>query len=93
LEAIKDEALRAERLCELNVFQQIVNTAETRVLRDAWDRGQAVSIHGWVYGLKDGLVRYLEVSISSAEDLAKAKEAHWESASTFSRLESALAAH
>ena len=92
LEAIKDEVQRAERLCELNVFQQIVNTAETRVLRDAWDRGQAVSIHGWVYGLKDGLVRYLETSISSSEDLVHAKEAHWESASNFAQLENALAA-
>jgi carbonic anhydrase len=87
LGGIADEAVQSERLCELNVIQQIVNAAETRVLRDAWDRGQKVSIHGWVYALKDGLVRYLEISISSIEDLARAKAANWTKLSGFARLE------
>jgi carbonic anhydrase len=87
LGSIADEAVRSERLCELNVIQQIVNAAETRVLRDAWDRGQKVSIHGWVYGLKDGLVRYLEISISSIEDLARARAVNWTGLSGFARLE------
>jgi carbonic anhydrase len=86
LETIPDETERGERLCELNVIQQIINTAETRVLRDAWDRGQSVTIHGWVYGLKDGLVRYLETSIASPDDLAKAREKSWKGDPKFARL-------
>ncbi len=61
---------RADRLCELNVFEQVVNTAQTTVVQDAWDRGQSLTVHGWVYGLHDGLLRNLGLSVSSADELA-----------------------
>lgn len=52
-----DETERLDRLCELNVLEQVVNVARTTVVQDAWARGQTLSIHGWVYGLHDGLLR------------------------------------
>ncbi|MDL2358261.1 MAG: carbonate dehydratase [Pseudomonadota bacterium] len=61
---------RADRLCELNVTEQVVNVAHTTVVRDAWERGQQLSVHGWCYGLQDGLLRDLGMSVSKVEDLA-----------------------
>jgi carbonic anhydrase len=52
-----------DRLCELNVVEQVVNVARTTILRDAWQRGQAVTVHGWIYGLSDGRLRDLDISI------------------------------
>ncbi|MCK0507459.1 carbonate dehydratase [Aromatoleum anaerobium] len=62
LAAIEDPLQRINQLCELNVMQQVVNVSQTSVLREAWERGQRVMIHGWCYGLCDGLVRDLGVS-------------------------------
>jgi len=61
---------RADRLCELNVVEQVVNTAQTTVVQDAWERGQELHVHGWVYGLHDGILRNLGMSISGPEELA-----------------------
>ncbi len=66
LDAVSEEE-RPNRLCELNVAEQVVNVARTTVIRDAWARGQDVSVHGWVYSLADGLVRDLGVTLASAE--------------------------
>ncbi len=51
-------------LCEMNVIEQVGNVALSTVMQDAWARGQQVTIHGWVYGLKDGLLKDLQVSMS-----------------------------
>jgi carbonic anhydrase len=61
---------RAERLCELNVVEQVNNVCQTTIVQDAWDRGQEVSVHGWVYGLKDGRLNDLNMTVSAAHDLA-----------------------
>ena len=66
---------RADRLCELNVTEQVINVAQTTVVRDAWERGQPLSIHGWVYGLQDGLLRDLGMNVSKIEELAPRLEA------------------
>ncbi|MES2129993.1 MAG: carbonate dehydratase [Pseudomonadota bacterium] len=71
-DALMSERDRADRLCELNVIEQVVNTAQTTVVQDAWERGQDVSVHGWVYGLRDGLLRDLGMTVSGADDLAPA---------------------
>ena len=63
LDALADEPARHDRLCELNVMEQVINASHTTVVHDAWDRGQPVTIHGWIYGLRDGLVRDLNVSV------------------------------
>ncbi len=56
LDALSSEARRA-RLCELNVLAQVRNVCESTILRDTWQRGQALSVHGWIYSLEDGLIR------------------------------------
>ena len=59
------EEQRVDRLCELNVVEQVVNVCQTTIVEDAWNRGQALTVHGLVYGLEDGLLRDLDVSASS----------------------------
>jgi carbonic anhydrase len=66
---------KVDRLCELNVIEQVANVAQTTVVRDAWERGQTLSIHGWVYGLKDGLARDLGATVSRADDAISSYEA------------------
>lgn len=75
---ISDEDARVDRLCELNVIAQTINAAQTTIVQNAWDRGQDLSIHGWVYSLKDGLVRHLGISLSNAQDLATALKTPWD---------------
>ena len=76
LDALGTESEQHDRLCELNVIEQVVNVAQTTVVRDAWARNQPVAVHGWVYGLSDGLLRDLGLVITSAEELTvKAKAA------------------
>jgi len=58
---------RVDRLCELNVAGQVENVCQTTIARDAWARGQELTVHGLVYGLEDGLLRDLGVSVSAAE--------------------------
>ena len=62
LDSIPEGERRAARLCELNVMEQVGNVADTTVVRDAWRRGQQVSVHGWIYDLRDGLLRDLDVT-------------------------------
>jgi carbonic anhydrase len=66
LDAITDDERRFDRLCELNVVEQVANVSQTTVVEDAWGRGQDLTVHGLVYGLEDGLLRDLGVSASSA---------------------------
>lgn len=56
-----------DRLCELNVIEQVANVCRTTIVQDAWERGQELTIHGWVYGLKDGLLGDLGVTINCAD--------------------------
>ena len=60
---------RAAALCELNVIEQVMNVAQSTVLQDAWARGQNVTLHGWVYGLSDGLLHDLHMTITGTSDL------------------------
>jgi carbonic anhydrase len=71
LEAIGDQRARLERLCELNVIRQVRNVASDIILREAWARGQEVSVHGWVYSLANGLVKDLEVTMRTQQDLER----------------------
>ncbi len=68
LSALTDAAGRGDRLCELNVVEQVANVCQTTMVQDAWDRGQDLTVHGWVYGLSDGMVRDLEFSATSADE-------------------------
>jgi carbonic anhydrase len=60
---------RHDRLCELNVIEQVVNVCETTIVKDAWARGQDLTVHGWTYRLETGLVNDLGMSISSTEEM------------------------
>ncbi|HEY0879448.1 MAG TPA: carbonate dehydratase [Zeimonas sp.] len=66
---------RADRLCELNVIEQVRNVSRTTIVRDAWQRGQQVSLHGWIYSLRDGLLRDLGVTAQSLEECDERYEA------------------
>ena len=68
LEPLSDHEAQA-RLCELNVIDQVRSLCRTNVLQDAWARGQKVDVHGWIYGVGDGLIRDLNVKITCDEDL------------------------
>ena len=69
---IDDESERLDRLCELNVIEQALNVARTTIVQSAWERGQELVVHGWIYGLQDGLLRDLGVSIDNADGLTTA---------------------
>jgi carbonic anhydrase len=74
LARVRDQPLaqRIDLLCELNVIEQVANVCQTTIVRDAWERQQPLSVHGWVYGLKDGLVRDMGTTISSPEEMTRA---------------------
>jgi carbonic anhydrase len=60
---------KQDRLCELNVIEQVANLCQTTIVQDAWERGQPLTIHSCIYGLKDGLLSDLGITVSSLEDL------------------------
>lgn len=74
LEAEVPGAPRHARLCELNVIEQVSNVCQTTVVRDAWSRGQTLSVHGWIYGLDDGRMHDLEISVCANDGLPAAYE-------------------
>ncbi len=69
LDALGGEARQHERLCELNVIEQVANVGRTAIVRDAWARGQSLAVHGWIYGLRDGLLHDLGVCVMSEAEL------------------------
>jgi carbonic anhydrase len=73
IRALYHESHQVDRLCELNVIEQVRNACRTTIVRDAWERGQPLAVHGWVYGLKDGLLRDLGVT---GTDPAQAQAAY-----------------
>lgn len=71
LAQIAGEAERLRRLCELNVVEQVVNVCRTTVVQEAWARGQTLTVHGWIYGLADGLLRDVGMRAASAKELSE----------------------
>lgn len=67
---IDDADRRLDRMCELNVVEQVVNVCQTTVVQDAWARGQGLTVHGWIYALQDGRLRDLGMCASGPEELA-----------------------
>jgi carbonic anhydrase len=65
----------ADRLCELNVIEQVANVCQTTIARDAWGLGQQLTVHGWIYGLSDGLLRDLKITVSDFDEILPAYEA------------------
>lgn len=74
LSTISDEAERLNKLCELNVIEQVLNVSRTTVVQNAWARGQELAVHGWIYGIGDGLIRDLDIRITNQNELSAAYE-------------------
>jgi len=72
LSKIEDEAKRLDRLCELNVIDQVQNVCHTTIVQEAWDRGHALTVHGWIYSIQTGVIRDLEVTMTSQAEIDKA---------------------
>ncbi len=62
-----EEPVRIDRFCELNVIEQVINVCRTTIVRDAWDRGQSLAVHGTIYGISDGLLRDLNLAIDAPD--------------------------
>ena len=69
LDAMNDPAKKLNALCEFNVIEQVLNVSETTVVQEAWERGQNVTVHGWIYDLNDGIMSDLRLSITGEEPL------------------------
>jgi carbonic anhydrase len=69
VDACATEAERHRRLCELNVVEQVANVARTTIAREAWERGQELTLHGWIYGIDDGLLHDLGTCIGGGGEL------------------------
>ncbi len=69
LSRVADPLQREDRLCELNVIEQVTHVCQTSIIRDAWDRAQPLAVHGWIYGLHNGLVRDLGYTVSESVSL------------------------
>ncbi|MDB6073753.1 MAG: carbonate dehydratase [Verrucomicrobiaceae bacterium] len=73
LNEVPSGSARVNRLCELNVIEQVVNVCQTTVLESAWERGQDITVHGWIYGLNNGLVHDLDVDIADTDTIEEAR--------------------
>ena len=69
------EGRATDRLCELNVIEQAANVCHTTIAREAWERGQELAVHGWIYGLQDGLLRDLNFTVTDFKETTAAYEA------------------
>ena len=72
LKTLDNEVERVDRLCELNVLEQVLNVCQTSIVRDAWQRGQDLTVHSWIYGLHDGLIRNLGMAVGSWKEVETA---------------------
>ena len=70
--SITDDEQRLDRLCELNVVEQVLSVSRTTIVQNAWSRGQELAIHGWIYGISDGLLRDLNISVANQNEVAAA---------------------
>jgi len=75
LDAIEDETARVNRLCELNVIEQVVSVGRTTIVQRTWNRGQELAVHGWIYDVADGLLRDLDICVTNQNELKLMHEA------------------
>jgi carbonic anhydrase len=68
LNMMSDESKRSDKLCELNVIEQVVNVCQTTIVQDAWNRGQKLAVHGWIYAIHDGLLRDLNCTVRKSKE-------------------------
>jgi carbonic anhydrase len=75
LSMMSDVSKRSDKLCELNVVEQVINVCQTTIVQDAWTRGQQLAVHGWIYAIHDGLLRDLNITIAKAEETIEVYQA------------------
>jgi carbonic anhydrase len=75
LASIANDSEASDRLCELNVIEQVANVCQTTIARDAWERGQELAVHGWIYGLQDGLLQDLKITVNDFHETLSAYRA------------------
>ena len=73
LAAIRDPVQRIDRLCEINVVSQVYNVCNTTIVQAAWSAGHTLTVHGWIYGINNGLLRDLDVSVASLAEMRQLK--------------------
>lgn len=71
LTLLKDEKVRFDRFVELNVVEQVMDLAKTSIIQGAWEKGQQIHLHGWVYDIKDGLIKDLGVNLKDNHSLTE----------------------
>ncbi|HDZ55907.1 MAG TPA: carbonate dehydratase [Pseudomonas xinjiangensis] len=69
LRLIEDDEVRLDRMCEMNVMRQVANVSHTSIVQNAWHRGQPLSVHGFIYGIKDGHLKDLDVTVTGPEQI------------------------
>ena len=69
INVLETDKLKLDHLCELNVIEQVKSVVHTTIVQDAWDRGQDLAVHGWIYSIADGLLRDLNLCITSKEQI------------------------
>lgn len=74
---ISDDKEKLNKLCELNVIEQVVNAAATTIVQDAWERGQELRIHGWIYNLSNGIIDDLRIHLENNEELRALRNRNW----------------
>lgn len=71
LSLFQEDDQRVDRLCELNVVEQARNVCHTSVVQEAWERGQSLAVHGWIYRIQNGLIQDMDVTITGPEEIAE----------------------
>lgn len=82
LEKLADYDRRLDKLCEINVIEQIVSVGETTIVQDAWDRGQELFVHGWIYTIADGIYRDMDITVASLAELNALRNRTFEEVTT-----------
>ena len=82
LDNLADYETRLDKLCEINIIEQIISVGETTIVQDAWDRGQQLYLHGWIYRIAEGIYRDMNVSVASLAELDGMRDQSYEKAET-----------
>ena len=77
LDGITDEKERLNRLCEFNVIEQVSNVCHTSIVQKAWESGQELSVHGWIYSIEDGILRNLDVCVAGICEISETYKVSW----------------
>jgi len=77
LDGITDENEKLNRLCELNVIEQVANVCHTSIVQKAWEAGQELSVHGWIYSIEDGILKNLDVCVAGVCEISDTYKVHW----------------